>query len=135
MQLRSLHITLDNVYHFADTVDLQPVSFDVGDGNFVPLTGKNFNLVVEVTSAASTILGPFQSRLHLSDEPTLMSANKLLVRPNAAHRTKIKPIYISSGSSSKWDASFYNWLEFLLIMDLNVSLIFFQDILQEAIPS
>ena len=83
MQLRSLHITLDNVYHFADTVDLRPVSLDVGDGNFVPLTRKNFNLVVEVTSAASTILGPFQSRLHLSDEPTLKSANKLLVRPNA----------------------------------------------------
>ena len=84
-------ITLDKVHHFADTVDLRPVSFDVGDGNFVPGTGKTFNLVVEVTSAASTVLGPFQSRLHLSDEPTLKSANKLPVRPNAAYHIMIAP--------------------------------------------
>ena len=80
-----IFITLDKVNHFADAVDLQPVSFDVGDGNFVPGTGKTFNLVVQVTSAASTVLGPFQSRLHLSDEPTLKSAKKLPVRPNAHH--------------------------------------------------
>ena len=67
---------------FVDTVDLQPILFDVGDGIFATLTPKKFNLVVKVQSASDTKLGMFQSQLYLSDDASLMSGTVEQVRPS-----------------------------------------------------
>jgi len=56
-------------------VDLEPVYLDVGNGIFVPLTPKDFNLVVKVNTAADIKLGMFQSQFYLSDTPNLESGN------------------------------------------------------------